>query len=123
MIKLQVIGRLGRDAEIKQISDKTVINFSIATDVGYGDKKQTLWLECSRWTEQVGVVPFLKKGQQVYVDGEPSLRTYKDKEGNDKTSLTLRVNEITLVGGKSDDAPQTDPVGPVKVEAVDDLPF
>jgi single-strand DNA-binding protein len=102
MLNLQAIGRLGKDAEVKEVNGKKMIEFSIATDQGYGDKKTTLWLNCSKWGENTAVAQYLVKGTQVHVAGEPSLNTYTNKEGKDVTTLRLSCQQITLCGGKSD---------------------
>lgn len=101
MIQMQCTGRLGRDAETRDANGKKVINFSIAVDQGYGENKRTLWIECAKWGENTGVAQYLTKGTQVVVAGEPSLRTW-ESNGKNGTSLTLTVNQITLVGGKQE---------------------
>jgi len=102
MIKAMLTGRLGKPAEVKTLDGgRSVINFSIATDQGYGDNKKTLWVECAYWTDKLGVVPYLTKGASVAVFGEPSLRVW-DGNGKSGASFTLNVNQIELTGGKSD---------------------
>lgn len=66
---------------------------------GYGDKKQTIWVDCSIWGKQAeGSLPsYLKKGQQVAVSGELSTR-----EHDGKTYLQLRVGSIDLIGKRED---------------------
>ena len=101
MISTQAIGRLGKDAEVKEVSGKKVINFSIAVDTGYGDKKKTIWLECGKWGDNTAVAQYLVKGSQVHVSGEPSLREW-ESNGKSGVSFQLNVQQITLVGGKSE---------------------
>jgi len=87
-------GRLPRDAELKEVGDYKVCNFSIGSNVGYGDNKKTLWIDCAIWGKQgEALVQYLQKGQQVFVDGEISTREY-EKDGVNKTALTLRVNNL-----------------------------
>lgn len=107
MISTQAIGRLGKDAEVKEVNGKKVLEFSIAVDQGFGDKKTTLWLNCTKWGENTAVGQYLVKGTQVHVSGEPSLNTYTNKYGKDVTTLRLRCMEITLIGGKQVDDPET----------------
>lgn len=108
MIKLQAIGNLGKDATTNQINGKTVINFSVAHTEKYKDaqgnqKDKTTWVECAWWTDRTAVVPYLKKGTQVYVEGQPDIRTY---ESNGKTgaSLQLRISNVQLLGGQRSEA-------------------
>ena len=101
-------GRLGKDAETRYLPNgDAVTNFSAAVDFGYGDKKGTIWARCSMFGKRAEAVsPYLKKGQQVAISGELSERKWTDKEGVEKTTQEVRVNELTLVGGKSEGAPE-----------------
>ncbi len=106
MIKLQVIGNLGRDSVTNNVNGKTVINFSVAHTEKYRDaqgqqKDKTLWVECAYWTDRVGIAPYLKKGTQVYAEGTPDIRTYTTNDGRQGTSLSLRVMSIQLLGSKT----------------------
>lgn len=125
MLSLQAIGRLGRDAEIQTLdSGKKVIKFSIAVDSGYGDRKTTTWIECSKWGENTAVSQYLLKGTQVHVSGEPSLNTYTNKEGKEVTSLRLTVNNLTLLGGRQEQQPTGAFAAPTQpLPDIDDMPF
>jgi single-strand DNA-binding protein len=92
-------GNLGRDAEVRQAGSSTVCGFSVAVKSGFGDKAQSIWIDCSIWGKQAeGKLPeYLLKGQQVAISGELGTR-----EHNEKTYLTCRVNSVDLVGGKSE---------------------
>jgi single-strand DNA-binding protein len=102
---LTVSGNIGRDAETRQAGGSTVASFSLAMKSGYGDKAQTIWLDCSLWGKQAesGLVQYLKKGQFVVVTGEMGTREHEGK-----TYITLRVNGVTL-GGKQDAQQQVQP--------------
>ena len=108
MIKLQVIGNLGKDCIVNEVSGKTVINFNVAHSERFKDGQgnqveRTTWVNCSYWTDKTGVAPYLKKGQQVYVEGAPEVETYTNKEGQQAANLRLRVFSIQLLGNKTDD--------------------
>lgn len=115
MIKMEVLGRLGSDAEIAQVNNQTVIRFSVVHTRSYynkdGNKTQkTIWVNCSRWLtngQSTKVADFLKKGEMVYAAGEPSARGYiQPTSGAAQASLNLRVEQIELTGGsKSSDQP------------------
>ena len=96
---LSLTGNLGRDAEVRNAGGSTVCGFSVAMTAGYGDKKQTIWVDCSIWGKQAeGALPsYLKKGQQVAVSGE---RSTSEHEGT--TYLQLRVSSIDLIGKRED---------------------
>ena len=89
-------GNIGRDAEVRNAGGTSVAGFSLAVKSGYGDKAQTVWVDCSLWGKQAesGLVQYLKKGQFVVVTGELGTREHEGK-----TYVTLRVNNVTL-GGK-----------------------
>ena len=99
---LVVSGNIGKDAVVRKAGDQSVAGFSLAMKSGYGDKAQTIWLDCSLWGKQAesGLVQYLKKGQFVVLSGELGTREHEGK-----TYLTLRVNDVTL-GGKSEQSNQ-----------------
>ena len=105
MIKLQVIGNLGKDALVNNVNGKTVINFNVAHTERFKDaqgnqKDRTTWVDCSYWTDRTAVAPYLKKGTQVYVEGTPDVRSYTTTDGRNGASLTLRISSVQLLGAK-----------------------
>jgi len=108
MIKLQVIGNLGRDCVVNNVNNKSVINFSVAHTEKFRDaqgnqKDRTIWVECAYWTDRTAIAPYLKKGTQVYAEGQPDIRSYTTQDGRSGTSLTLRVTNVQLLGARSSD--------------------
>ncbi len=104
MIKLQVIGNLGKDCITNTVNGKTVMNFTVAHTEKFKDaqgnqKDKTIWVECAYWSDRTGVAPYLKKGTQVYVEGSPEVRTYTKNDGTTGSSLSLRVLSVQLLGG------------------------
>jgi single-strand DNA-binding protein len=104
MIKLQVIGNLGKDCIVNNVNGKTVINFSVAHTEKFKDaqgnqKDKTIWVECAYWTDRTGISPYLVKGKTVYVEGSPDIRTYTTNDGRNGASLSLRVQSVQLIGG------------------------
>lgn len=130
MIKLQVIGHLGKDCTTNVVNGKNVINFSVAHSERYKDasgtqKEKTTWVECAYWTERTAVAPYLKKGQLVFAEGTPDVRSYTKNDGTQGTSLTLRVLSVQLLGGSKGEAGMDsngDTPATVSAES-DDLPF
>ncbi|HEX8332304.1 MAG TPA: single-stranded DNA-binding protein [Segetibacter sp.] len=107
MVKLQVIGNLGKDCVVNNVNGKSVINFSVAHTEKYKDaqgqqKDKTLWVECAYWTDRTAIAPYLKKGTQVYAEGTPDIRTYTTGDGRQGASLSLRISSVQLLGGRSD---------------------
>ena len=101
-------GRLGSDGEVRYTpSNVAVCNFSVAVESGYGDKKATTWVRCALWGKRAtgGLPDCLKKGVQVCVSGELSTREY-ESNGEKRTSVEVNVRELTLIGGRGEQAPQ-----------------
>ena len=65
-------------------------------------------MDCAYWTERTAVSQYLKKGTQVYVEGQPDIRTYTTQDGRNGASLTLRVGNIQLLGGRSAEGANTE---------------
>ena len=134
MVKLQVIGHLGKDCTSNAVNGKNVINFSIAHSEKFKDsagiqKEKTIWVECAYWTDRIAIAPYLKKGQMVFADGIPDQRTYTKNDGSQGISLTLRVLNIQLLGSSSkndsgESTGNTSIENPVLASiGSDDLPF
>ena len=105
MLKLLVIGHLGKDATVNNVNGKNVINFTVAHTERFKDAQgtqidKTIWVECSYWTERTAIAPYLKKGTQVYTEGTPDIRNYTTNDGRTGSSLILRVTSVQLLGTK-----------------------
>ncbi len=131
MIKLQVIGHLGKDCTTNVVNGKHVINFSVAHSERYKDatgvqKEKTTWVECAYWTDRTAIAPYLKKGQLVYAEGLPEARAYQKGDGTAASSLTLRVLTIQLLGGSKGESgidAGNESGGAGSTEEGDNLPF
>ena len=105
MSNFKELVRVGRDAEARYTqAGKLVIGFSAAFDNGWGDRKQTVWLDCSAWGDRwEKVAPYLTKGAQIVVAGNIGTREY-----DGKTYITLDVSDIKLTA-RSDSQQQPQP--------------
>ena len=102
---VHLVGNLGRDAESKQVGDATVTRFSVATTERWKDKQSGEWKDKTEWTNVTlwrgeGVVPFLTKGKQVYVQGKLQTRQY-EKDGQKHYATEVVANEVILLGGNA----------------------
>jgi len=107
MVKLQIVGNLGKDCIVKEVNGKNVINFSVAHTERFKDaqgnqKEKTTWVECAYWTDRTAISPYLLKGQMVYAEGAPEAEGYTNKDGNVAATLRMRVQNIQLLGGKNE---------------------
>lgn len=103
MIKLTLIGHLGQDATVNNVNGKTVINFSVAHSEKFKNKEgvevnKSVWVSCAYWTDRTAVAAYLKKGTQIYVEGAPEAKTYRNQNTNEvMPQLSLRVTSIQLL--------------------------
>lgn len=106
--KVQLIGNLGKTPEMKTTeSGKKLVRFSVATNEIFtnlkGEKvKETQWHNLVAWGKLADVAEkYLSKGTEVAVEGKLITKDYTDKEGNKKSSTEIQVNELLLLGSKS----------------------
>ncbi|HET7832740.1 MAG TPA: single-stranded DNA-binding protein [Gallionella sp.] len=105
--KVILIGRLGKDPETRYMtSGEAVTNVTLATSENWKDKngekqEKTEWHNLvfyRRLAEIAG--EYLKKGSQVYVEGKLATRKWQDKEGKDRYTTEIIVNEMQMLGSK-----------------------
>lgn len=122
-------GNLGKDADQKHTAGgDSIVSFSVPVKSGYGEKATTSWIRCSMFGKRgESVLPYLVKGQLVGVSGEFSAREWTNKEGVLQTSCEVRVNDLTLLGAKSEGstakAPPPKSTGGSAADMTDDIPF
>jgi single-strand DNA-binding protein len=107
MNRLEIIGHIGNDAEIKDLGQNQVINFSVAVSESYTNKQNekvtsTMWFECAKWGNSTAIAQYLKKGTQVYISGKPNNRGWVNEQGDVKTVNGITVFDIQLLGSKSE---------------------
>ncbi len=98
-------GAIGRDAEVRSTPNgQTVLSFTVANNIGFGDRQKTLWVRVTLWGKRAegSLQNYLKKGQQVFVSGELSQNEYQAQDGTTKTSLELNANIIDLLGKRNE---------------------
>lgn len=96
MKQITIAGRAGKPGELRRTQNgDPVLSFSVAVDDGYGDKKSTMWFDCSVWGKRAqSLEPHINKGTALTLTGDLGRREHEGK-----TYLTVRVNELTLQGG------------------------
>ena len=101
--RVQLIGHVGQDPEIKQLESGRVANFTIATNDSYTNAKgekveQTEWHRVSAWGKTVDIIEqFLTKGSHVAVEGKLTHRSYDDKDGNRRYITEVIANELVFL--------------------------
>ena len=143
--KVLLIGRLGADPEVKQmVNGKSVARLSLATSQSWKDKNSGEKKEKTEWHRVVvfneGLVnvvqQYLKKGAQVYIEGQLTTRKWKDeKSGQDKYSTEVVIqgfnSSLTMLGGSNQNSISSQDnkkcfeqdTQPSQKELDDDIPF
>lgn len=111
--KVILIGRLGKDPQVRRMnSGESVVNFTLATSENWRDKasgerkERTEWHNVVIFNENLGRIAeqYLKKGSQVYVEGQLQTRKWQDKDGVEKytTEVVLQRfrGELTLMDSR-----------------------
>lgn len=111
--KVIILGRLGRDPEVRNFQNGgKVVNLRVATSERYKDREgnqqeRTEWHSIAIFNEKLGEIAerYLRKGSEVYVEGQLETRKWQDKEGQERytTEIVLRQfrGELALIGGRS----------------------
>ena len=108
--KVILLGRVGNDPEVKFMpSGNAVVNLSIATNRKFKNQDSGSYEDKTEWhrvvffnkpAETIG--QYVKKGQQLYVEGRLQTRKWQDKDGVEKYSTNIISDNFTFVGSKSD---------------------
>jgi single-strand DNA-binding protein len=108
--RVQLIGNLGADPEIKTLEgNKKVARLSIATNDEYTDKngqkvKQTQWHNLVVWGKLADTCEkYLTKGKEIAIEGKLTYRTWVDKDGKTHNITEVIVNELLMMGSKAKD--------------------
>ncbi len=103
--KVMIIGHLGRDPEMRYTpSGRPVTSFSVATSRNWttadGERRsETEWFNIVAWGSLAEICSqYLKKGQQVYIEGRLQTRRWEDEEGNKRTSVEVVAREMIMLG-------------------------
>ena len=112
--KAILIGRLGRDPEVRQMPNgEAVCNFSIATSETWKDQhgqkqERTEWHNITLYRRMAEVAgQYLKKGSQVYIEGRIQSRKYTGKDGIERTAYDIIGSEMKMLGGRQSSGSST----------------
>ncbi len=103
---MQLIGRLGKDPEVKSFNNSRKASFSIATTDIYKNQKgekmeDTQWHNVVVWGKLAGVVEkYLKKGNEVAIEGKLIHRAY-ESNGEKRFITEINVNDLVMLGGNN----------------------
>ena len=107
--KVIVLGRLGADPEVKNVSPtQTVARLSVATSETWNDREgqkqeRTEWHRVVVWGKLAELCgKYLTKGRQVYVEGRLQTRSWEDQQGQKKYTTEIVANTVQFIGGPSE---------------------
>tara|TARA_R110000744_G_scaffold136983_4_gene247323 strand:- start:222 stop:695 length:474 start_codon:yes stop_codon:yes gene_type:complete len=99
------VGNVGQDGQVKEVGkDNTlVLNFSVAVKTGYGQRAETLWVQCAIWGDRAEKLEqYITKGTKLVVKGEVTPEAYENKDGDLVAQLRMNVSDFSFAGGKED---------------------
>ena len=137
--KVILVGNIGKDPELKYMpSGEPVANLSLATsssgkDKATGEKKEeTEWHRLTAYGKLAGIIgDYCKKGKSIYVEGRLKTRKWQDKEGVERYTTEIIVDQMQLLGGRESAGTEHNPA-PEKqatqapkraADLDDDIPF
>ncbi|ASP18082.1 single-stranded DNA-binding protein [Neisseria sp. 23W00296] len=106
--KVILIGRLGRDPEVRYMPNgEPVCNFSMATSETWNDRQsgqrqeRTEWHNITMYRRLAEIAgQYLKKGSQIYIEGRIQSRKYQDRDGIERTSYDIIANEMKMLDSR-----------------------
>lgn len=103
--RVQLIGHVGQEPEIKNLENSKLANLSIATNENYTNTKgekvaQTEWHRITAWGKTAEIIEkYVSKGKEIAIEGKLSHRSYEDKDGIKRYVTEIIATEIMLLGG------------------------
>lgn len=128
--KVMIIGNLGRDPEMRYTpSGRPVTTFSIATSRSWksseGERRtETEWFNIVAWGSLAEICnQYLKKGQQVYIEGRLQTRRWEDDDGNKRSTTEVVAREMIMLGDRRDRKEDEQEVDDSEEGDEDEFPF
>ena len=112
MINATIVGRLGKDPEVRETQHGNVCSVSVAADHGYGQTKTTTWIRLSAWRGLGDTLNKLTKGCRVVASGELYEDVWTDKDNVDHKSLKLDASKISIIDWPDQAATSTQAAAP-----------
>lgn len=110
MLRIEVIGNLGANAETKTQNGETFVTLRVAATNKYANREtgeiieNTTWVSCIWRGDHSRVTPFLTVGTKVFVRGDAALKMYVGHDGLKHAGINVRIQELELCGSKSDNS-------------------
>lgn len=132
--KVTILGRVGKDPEAKYTADGNAIAMaSVATSERWKDKSSGEMKEATEWHRIVAygrtaevIEQYVKKGDQLYVEGSLRTREWEDKQGNKRQTTEIKADKVVLLSKRTEEEkpkPKPKPKPSSLDDADDDIPF
>lgn len=123
MISATIVGNVGK-VEVQSLPDGTpILKFSVASSTKQKGEEVTTWVNCAMFGKRgSAIAQYVTKGNPIAATGSLTLRQYTNKEGKPGSSLEMNVQDVKLLGGKSDQPKQREMPGASTVDD-SDIPF
>lgn len=114
-----IVGRLG--ADVRELD--SFYGLSVAVTSGFGDKKKTEWMGATFNADSslAKITPWLKKGQQIILIGEPVAKVFTNNDGTTEARINIYAKEIYFIGGNHSE--EIGPPSEVKGYKSPEVPF
>ena len=120
MISATIFGRLGARPETREAGSNTVTELRVACSHGYKDRKVTTWVAVNVWGKYgERLVELFDKGERVIATGQLYSRTWENKNGEERSKLTLEATKVDKIDWN--DAPKAQ--APARSSLDDEIPF
>lgn len=97
-------GRCTKDAQVKNVNGKTLMEVDVANNIGYGDYAKTNWLKVKMWGDRCNnIVDIFKKGSLVTAAGELSTNEWTSQTGEKHVDIVVTVNNLQILASKKSD--------------------
>lgn len=114
MLKVEVIGNIGNDAEVKNINGNECVAFNVASSEKRNGTEYTTWVSVLMNGNGGNLTQYLKRGAKVFVRGNLSVKQYQGNNGQWNVGINVSASEVQLCGLKSENtapAGNNDPFG------------
>ena len=102
MANITILGRIGREPELKTTQGgTTILSFPVADSKKIKGEEKTTWYDCAIFGQRAtSLQQYIRKGEQIYVVGEHELQTWTKEDGSQGAKCAVMVSDIKLIGGQ-----------------------
>lgn len=102
MANITILGRIGREPELKTTQGgTTILSFPVADSKKIKGEEKTTWYDCAIFGQRATALqPYIRKGEQIYVVGEHELQTWNKEDGSQGAKCAVMVSDVKLIGGQ-----------------------